>query len=121
MKRLVSTLSRALIIIVNDYQKESGKGLSTQIFYAIAFTVTSGFISFVLSAATSDFRRPRSESRNKNYRDKFEGSILSISVTVTFLIPSSALNFNNSQPKAPAPTINILCSYILLRSVAPTL
>lgn len=66
MKRLVSTLSSAFIIIVNDYQKESLNGLSTHIFYAIAETETSGFISFVLSAATSDFKRPRSESRNRN-------------------------------------------------------
>ena len=71
------------------------------------------FIPLAVYAATWDFELPTFWLRKRNYLFKFETSILSPSVTLTFPscehpIPMRAKLLMNSHPRAPAPTKNNL-------------
>lgn len=104
---LALTLSKALITTVLLYQNSLDKGLSIDIFSVRNFALFIDDISFHLYTATSDLNYWSFSSLNKNYLDRLEFSILSLSVTVKLSILFNAKCLIISHPKAPAPTINV--------------
>jgi hypothetical protein len=77
-----------------------------------AFVLKDGFILVTAKQALSDFGCLTSSFLNKNYLFKLEVSMQSSSVQKTYPFlehptPNNANIFNNSHPKAPAPTKKI--------------
>lgn len=128
MYRLASMLSTALTDISKFSQKLS---LKISSFYfptlnALSVNLTDGFIFWPTSQARLALLDPTSLRLNKNYLLRFDISILSSSVTITsplniienntLLDAPRPINANiliNSQPKAPAPTMNarVSCNF----------
>lgn len=134
MYRLASMLSTALTDISKFSQKLS---LNISSFYfptlnALSVNLTKGFIFWPTSHARLALLDPTSLRLNKNYLLRFDISILSSSVTITspyntfdkitLLDAPRPINANiliNSQPKAPAPTMNARVSCIFYKVSLP--
>ena len=69
---------------------------------------TSGFIAWVLAAATKALFFPTSACWKRNCLERLDSAIESASTTVMFPTPSKAKSFSSSHPRAPAPQIRTL-------------
>ena len=119
-------LSKALTTTSKPSQKLSSKVPSvvgaTRSWSAVA--LSCGFIFDTASTAELDFEWPTLWLRKRNWRDRFDFSMMSSSVTVSLppaphATPISARFLRNSQPSAPDPTRKTLSAASFWTNGAP--